>query len=371
MKNSFISDMTTGNPVKLLLSFMIPMLLGSLFQQLYNIIDSIIVGKYVSADALAAVGATGPINFLFFSLCSGMSTGIGIIISQYFGAKDDERVQRSMANSVYVVMALGVLMSIFGFLLSRPLLMFLNTPENIINDSVIFMKITSFGVIAVAAYNGISAIMRALGDAKTPLIFLAFAVLLNIGLDLLFVIVFGWGVMGVAIATITSQGVSVIGSLWFVIIKNPYFRIPKKYLKIDVGIIKKCIRLGLPVALQNSMIALSCVALQGVVNTFGSVVVAAFTVTGRVEQLVQQPYSSLAAALSTYTGQNIGANQIERVKDGFRKSFVIMGCFTLCMLPIAQFCGHSIMGLFVNEPEVIELGTTALKITSWFYLFLA
>lgn len=370
MNNSFVSDMTKGSPVKLLLSFTFPMLIGNLFQQFYNMVDSMVVGKYVSADALAAVGATGSVNFLFFSLCFGMAVGIGIIISQYFGAKDDEYVKRSIANSLYVVMAAAIFMGVLGYLLSEPVLRFLNTPDNIIADSIRYMKIMCLGLIAVGAYNGISAILRALGDSKTPLIFLIIAASLNVVLDLVFVIAFKWGVTGVAVATIISQGVSALGCFLFAFTRNPYFHIRKEYLKPNEIIIKKCIRLGFPMALQSSMIAVSLVVLQSVVNTYGSVVVAAFTVTSRIEQLVQQPYHSLGTAVSTYTGQNVGANQIERVKKGFKKSFIIMGCFTLCMLPLAQFCGHSIMSLFVDEVEVIELGTNALKITSWFYLFL-
>jgi putative MATE family efflux protein len=370
MENSFVKDMTIGSPVKLLLSFALPMLIGNLFQQFYNMVDSMVVGKYVSADALAAVGATGAVNFLFFSICFGMSTGIGIIISQYFGAKDDEYVSRSIANSIYVLMTAAVVMGILGFVLAEPLLKFLNTPENIIGDSILYMRITCLGLMAVAAYNGISSVLRALGDSKTPLIFLIIAALLNVVLDLVFVIVFHWGVAGVAIATIISQGVSALGSILFAFIRNPYFRMERSYLKPDRAIIKKCIRLGFPMALQSSMIAVSLVVLQSIVNSFGSVVVATFTVTSRIEQLVQQPYHSLATALSTYTGQNIGANQIERVKSGFRKCFLIMGVFTLCMLPLAQFCGHTIMSLFTNEVEVISIGVRALKITSWFYLYL-
>jgi len=368
--SSFVSDMTKGSPVKLLLSFTFPMLIGNLFQQIYNIVDSMIVGKFVGADALAAVGATGSVNFLFFSICFGLAAGIGIIISQYFGAKDDEYVKRSIANSIYVVMLSAILMGVLGFVLSGPVLRFLNTPDNIIADSILYMRITCLGLISVAAYNGISAILRALGDSRTPLVFLVIATMLNVVLDLFFVIVFKWGVAGVAVATIISQGVAALGCFWFAFRENPYFFISKEDLQLDKTIIKKCIKLGFPIAVQSSMIAISLVALQSVVNTFGSVVVAAFTVTSRIEQLVQQPYNSLATALSTYTGQNVGANQIERVKNGFMKSFIIMGCFTLCMLPLVQFFGHFIMNLFVDEVEVIELGTKALKITSWFYLSL-
>ncbi len=367
---SYVKDMTEGNPTGLLLSFMLPMVVGNVFQQLYNMVDSMIVGKYVGADALAAVGATGSLNFLIFSLCGGMSNGIGVIISQYFGAGNGENVKKAIANAVYIMLACASFMGIIGFVTARPLLAMLNTPENILNDSALYMRIMCIGVFAVALYNCIAAILRAVGDSKTPLYFLIVASILNIGLDLVFVRVLGMGVAGVGIATIISQLLSGMGSLVFAILKNPYFKIGREHMKAEKFIILQSVRMGVPLAFQSSLIALSCVALQSVVNTFGSVVVAAFTATSRIEQLVQQPYNSLGMAMSTYTGQNIGANKIDRVKKGFLKGMTIMAVFSLIMIPLAQFFGVYIMQLFVNETEVIELGSRALKITSWFYLFL-
>ncbi len=367
---SYVKDMTEGNPTGLLLSFMLPMVVGNVFQQLYNMVDSMIVGKYVGADALAAVGATGSLNFLIFSLCGGMSNGIGVIISQYFGAGNGENVKKAIANAVYIMLACASFMGIIGFVTARPLLAMLNTPENILNDSALYMRIMCIGVFAVALYNCIAAILRAVGDSKTPLYFLIVASILNIGLDLVFVRVLGMGVAGVGIATIISQLLSGMGSLVFAILKNPYFKIGREHMKAEKFIILQSIRMGIPLAFQSSLIAISCVALQSVVNTFGSVVVAAFTATSRIEQLVQQPYNSLGMAMSTYTGQNIGANKIDRVKKGFLKGMTIMAVFSLIMIPLAQFFGVYIMQLFVNETEVIELGSRALKITSWFYLFL-
>ncbi len=367
---SYVKDMTEGNPTGLLLSFMLPMVVGNVFQQLYNMVDSMIVGKYVGADALAAVGATGSLNFLIFSLCGGMSNGIGVIISQYFGAGNGENVKKAIANAVYIMLVCASFMGIIGFVTARPLLAMLNTPENILNDSALYMRIMCTGVFAVALYNCIAAILRAVGDSKTPLYFLIVASILNIGLDLVFVRVFCMGVAGVGIATIISQLLSGMGSLVFAILKNPYFKIGREHMKAEKFIILQSVRMGVPLAFQSSLIALSCVALQSVVNTFGSVVVAAFTATSRIEQLVQQPYNSLGMAMSTYTGQNIGANKIDRVKKGFLKGMTIMAVFSLIMIPLAQFFGVYIMQLFVNETEVIELGSRALKITSWFYLFL-
>ena len=367
---SYVKDMTEGNPTGLLLTFMLPMVVGNVFQQLYNMVDSMIVGKYVGADALAAVGATGSLNFLIFSLCGGMANGIGIIISQYFGAGNDSGVKKAIANAVYIMTSSALLMGVIGLLLSRNLLSFLNTPENILDDSTLYMRIMCVGILAVGLYNCIAAILRAVGDSKTPLYFLIVASVLNIFLDLLFVRTCNMGVAGAGIATIISQLLAGIGSLFFAMMKNPYFKIERQQMKPERTIIAQCVRMGIPLAFQTSLIAISCVVLQSVVNTFGSVVVAAFTATSRIEQLVQQPYNSLGMAVSTFTGQNIGAGKIDRVRKGFRKGMIIMAIFTFVMIPLAQFGGEFIMKLFVNEQDVIALGSRALKITSWFYLFL-
>ncbi len=347
---------------------MLPMVVGNVFQQMYNLVDSMIVGKYVGADALAAVGATSFVNFLFFSLCGGMANGIGIVISQSFGAGNDSGVKKAIANAAGIMLVAGGVMGILGVLLSEPVLVFLNTPENILEQSIRYMRIMSAGVLAVALYNCVSAILRAVGDSRTPLYFLVVASVLNIGLDLFFVRALNAGVAGAGIATIIAQFLAGVGSLVFAMIRNPYFRIEKQLRGADRQIIGQCVRMGVPLALQSSLIAISGVLLQSVVNTFGSGVVAAFTATGRIEQLVQQPGNSLCMAMSTYTGQNIGAGRPERVRLGFRKGCLITGIFSLIMLPLAWFGGELVMRMFVNEPEVIAFGARALRITSWFYL---
>ncbi|HKM22855.1 MAG TPA: MATE family efflux transporter [Lachnospiraceae bacterium] len=367
MAGKYVQDMTEGKELPLLVKFSIPMIIGNIFQQFYNMVDSIIVGHYVGADALAAVGATGSLNFLFFSLCGGMSVGIGILVSQHFGAKEDDYVKKVIANTVYIMLGIGIIMSILGVVFARPILALLRTPAEIIDDSTIYMQIVCAGVLAVAGYNAISSILRALGDSKTPLIFLVVASIINVGLDLLFVMEFGLGVSGVAYATIIAQSVAAIGSIVFALIKNPYFKIEKEHRKFDKEIIQRSVRLGVPVAAQSAMIAMSCIALQAVVNGFGAVVVAAFTATSRIEQLVQQPFNSVGAAMSTFAGQNIGAKKIERVRSGYRKSISMIAGFSLAMLVVAWTCGKYIMKLFVDDAEVISLGITALKITSTMY----
>ncbi len=367
MNKSGVLDMTEGKELPLIAKFAVPMLIGNLFQQLYNMVDSIVVGNYVGANALAAVGATGSIHFLFFSLCNGLATGIGILISQFFGAKDEVRVKKSIGNTLYLILSTGILMSALQIFLAEPVLRLMGTPEAIINDSVLYMQITGIGTLAVAFYNAVSGALRALGDSKTPLIFLIVASFLNVFLDLLFVIQFSMGVAGVAIATIVAQAVSAIGALLFAICKNPYFRLQKEHLKFDRIIIMKAFRLGLPVALQSSMIAFSCVVLQKAVNEFGENVVAAFTTTSRIEQLVQQPYASFGAAMATFAGQNMGARKVDRVVKGYHKTVWVTAAFSAVMLLLAYLFGDDMVHLFVKETEVIDIGSKALRITSLFY----
>ncbi len=368
--SSTAADMTKGSPVRLILTFSIPLIIGNIFQQFYNMVDSIVVGNFVGANALGAVGACSSLNWLFFSLSSGLGIGIGVIVSQFYGAKRFDQVSATIANSFYVLVSTALVVSVLCFAITPAVLRLLNTPDDIINDSIIYMRTTCIGIVAISLYNGISSILRALGDSKTPLYFLILSSICNVLLDLLFVIAFGWGVFGVAFATIISQALSAVVSLIYSIKKIPYFRLTKEQMKPNFSIIKTSYRLGVPIALQSSMIAISCVVLQSVVNRFGSTVVSAFTITNRIEQLINQPYNSLGTALTTYAGQNIGAGDTGRVKLGFKKSIYIVAIFSAIMIPIMFVFGKNIAGLFVKETDVIELGASALRITSVCYFFL-
>ena len=368
MNNRYVCDMTKGNEVKLLLQFTLPMLVGNIFQQFYNMADSVIVGKFVGSNALGAVGAVGNLNFLFFSLCLGLASGIGIMISQYYGAGEEDYVKKIIANSVYITIAMGLLMSLCGVVFAKPILEMMNTPQENFADALVYMQIVCGGTIVVAGYNMISSIIRALGDSTTPLIFLVVACAVNIILDLVFVLGADMGVAGAAWATVIAQVVAMAGSIWFGVRKNPYLRLERRHREVNQTIIEKSFRIGLPVAAQNALIAFSCVALQSVVNQYGSVVMAAFTATSRVEQLVQQPFSSLSTALSTFAGQNVGAGKYERVHTGCKKSIWIIVIFSVIMIGVMFLCGDFIVGLFINEPEVIEIGAKGLRITSLMYI---
>lgn len=371
MKDNII-DMTEGNPVKLLISFSIPMLIGNLFQQVYNLADSVIVGQLVGSAALASIGTTTSISFFFFALCNGIASGGGIITSQFFGQKDDNKVKNCITNTGYIMIIFPLVVGTASFFLAGPILHVLNTPENIFNDAKGYLKILCIGLLFVSLYNYASSMLRALGDSKTPLYCLIFTCVLNIILDVIFVKYFCMGVKGAGWATIISQFLSAALCLFLAFKKNPYFKFEKINLRINHEIIRQTIKIGVPLSFQFSMIAISCMALQAVVNGFGDTTVAAFTATSRIEQIIHLPYQTLSAALSTFCGQNYGAKKIDRAILGYKKAMLLMGIFTLVMFPIIQLGGESIIRFFVkkNEVDVIKMGATALKITSLFYLFL-
>lgn len=363
-------DMTEGSIVRQILLFSIPMLIGNVFQQLYNMVDSIIVGQFVGADALASVGATSSITFFFFALCNGIGSGGGIVTSQSFGGHDDKRVRSCIANTGYIMIMFPIVIGTLAFCLARPLLIFLSTPENILNDAVIYTRTMSVGLLFVSLYNYISSMLRALGDSKTPLYFLIFSCLLNVVLDLLCVRTFNMGVYGAGLATIIAQFASGVLCIIYAFWKNAYFRLKREDLEFKKDMVWQTLRLGIPLSLQFSLIAISCMALQKVVNAYGSVCVAAFTATSRIEQLVHQPYQTLSAALSTFCGQNYGAKKNDRVIKGYKKSMLIMVIFTLIILPVMQIFGDNITSWFVSDAEVIAMGGRSLRITSLFYIFL-
>ena len=363
-------DMTVGNPTRHILLFAIPMLIGNLFQQVYNIADSMIVGRLLGADALAAIGATGSITFFFFALCNGIGSGGGIVTSQYFGAKEDNKVRSSIANVGYIMMIFPLVVGFLAFFLAEPMLRVLNTPENIMKDAVTYTQIMCIGLLFVSVYNYVSSMLRALGDSKTPLYFLIFSCLLNVILDIIFVSPLKMGVKGAGIATVLSQFIAGLTCMTYAFKHNIYFKLVRDDLKINGSIIWSAVRLGVPLSLQFSLIAISSMALQRVVNSFGAVAVAAFTTGSRIEQLIHQPYQTLGASLATYCGQNFGANDHKRVIEGYRKSLLIMLIFTLIMVPSMQIFGGTITGWFVKDQAVIDMGAISLKITSIFYIFL-
>ncbi len=366
----YTKAMTEGSVFGNIIRFTLPLLFGNLFQQLYNIVDSVIVGQYLGKNALAAVGATGSMTFFFYSLCIGLSVGTGVLIAQHFGAGNDSTVKKLIANSAYVTGAIGAVLTVLSVLLAPALMTLLGTPESIFDDAVGYMRIACAGTVAVAAYNWINAVMRSLGNSRIPLIFLIVASVLNIGLDLLFVMVFQMGVHGAALATILAQALSAGSCIIFAFMKFPQFRISREEARFDKMTAKNCLLKGVPIALQNAFISLSMIYLQRTANGFGDTVIASYTATMRVEQLIQQPFSSLGTALSTFVGQNLGAGKLDRCISGYRRSMAAMAVFSAVMLGVFLLVSEYNVGFFVSDTDVINIGGTALKLSACFYLFL-
>ena len=364
-------NMTAGPPALLLIKFALPMLIGGIFQQVYNLADSVIVGRMIGSQALASIGATSSVTFLFFALCNGISSGGGIITSQSFGQGSDTGVKKCIANTAYVMMTLPTVVGITAFILSRPLLELLGTPPEIMGDALGYTRLMCLGIVFVSGYNFSASMLRALGDSRTPLYFLIFSCCINAGMDVLFVGPLRMGVLGAGLATIIAQLLSAIACLTFALRTNPYFRISREELKIDFKVIGRIVRLGVPLSLQFSLIAISCMALQRVVNSFGATAVAAFTATSRIEQMIHQPYQTMSMSLSTFCGQNYGAKKNRRVIEGYRKGLMMMALFTLVMVPVIRRFGDDIVGIFVRDSaEVIAMGGQALRISALFYIFL-
>ncbi|MCR5788355.1 MAG: MATE family efflux transporter [Lachnospiraceae bacterium] len=367
---SNITDMTHGAPARHILLFALPTLIGNIFQQIYNLADSMIVGRFIGSNAFAAVGATSSITFLFFALCNGIGSGGGIVASQYYGAHDDSNVKKCIVNTGLIMLIVPVMFGLTGFGLAPYLLSLLKTPTLIMADAVLYTRFMCIGLLFVSLYNYLSSMLKALGDAKTPLYFLITSTIINIVLDILLVCVFPLGITGAALATVISQFISVLLCGIHAYRTNPYFRIRRDDIHVTLRMTYQIVRLGVPMSVQFSLIAISAMALQRVVNSFGTTVVAAFTATNRIEQLIHQPYMTLAASIATFSGQNFGAKRNDRVYAGYRTGIIIMISFTVLLMFVMQLFGKAITGLFVSDREVITLGAKGLKITSMFYLAL-
>lgn len=359
---STVQDMTKGKEVPLLLKFTIPLLIGNLFQQCYSIVDSAIVGQVEGANALGAIGCTNWITYIFFACCNGIGIGAGILVAQFFGASERSRIKQAITNSFYIIMILGIVLSVLGFLVTRPVLNLLGTPDGQLEQAVDYMEIICGGTFAVALYNYVAHVVRALGDSKSPLIFLLIASILNIVLDILFVVELGYGVKGAAWATVLAQLIAAIFSMVYVVLKNPYFRMEGKDLRLNKELSLKCFRIGFPLAAQSVLISLSCVFMQSMVNRFDEEVVSAFTVTSKVELLLDQPFIALSAAMSTFTGQNMGAGREDRVNKAFRWSVFITTIYCILTAVAMFLLDEQIARIFVNEAYVVDVSATALRI---------
>lgn len=363
-------DMTKGSPLRLLIQFSIPILIGNLFQQAYTLADRIIVGRFVGDKAFSAIGATNALSMMFMSMCMGAAIGTGVIVSQYFGAKDEKGTASSIANGSYACILIAIVMTVLALLTTKPILLLLNTPQSILSDALTYMYIFMGGLISVAAYYTPFSILRALGDSKTPLIFLVLCSLLNIVLDLLFVVVFKSGVAGAAIATVLSEAIAAVLCIAYAFKKVPQFYQAITFRKINRKLIEKTMRVGIPSGLQYALIYVSSIILQRIVNGFGESVIGAFTATTQIELLVQQIFAALGAAIVTYTGQNMGAGKYDRISFGVIAAMKISAVVSVVLLVIFWLFGQPIMSIFVTNDEIISIAATGIKITSLFLLAL-
>lgn len=342
-------DMTQGEPARLLVLFAIPMLIGGIFQLMYNMTDTLVVGRFASVDALAAIGATGSTTSLIMMLGQGLTNAVSVVISQAEGAGRQDRMKSCVAHAVYLVLAGSLVLGLASFFGARPFLTLLGTPENIIDDAVSYVQITGGLSIALTAYNGVAAVLRAIGDSKTPLYFLILCSLLNVVLDLVFVIAFHGGVPGVAIATVISQAVSVVLCVFYMVRRYPRLRPDAASFRFDGKIIREYLSIGLPMCFQSGVLCVGMFVITAVINSFGSDIVAAYTIGGKVEQLATLSFSNLAFSFSVYAGQNYGARLYRRIGEGLKKGLLIIVGLTILSSAVMLLFARPLAQIFLEE----------------------
>lgn len=371
MSRTMTRDLTEGNPMKLVIFFAAPLLFGVLFQQLYSFMDTAIVGRYLGAFKLAAVGATGSINFLIIGLCLGFCSGFAIPIAQDFGAKNEPGLRRHVWHAVVLSAVFSVVFGLAATLLCKPLLRLMNTPEEILDASASYIRIIFAAIPCCVLYNMASGILRALGDSRTPVVFLILASLVNIALDLLLIIVCHMDVAGAAVATAISQLVSGIGCVIVMQRHFPILRLRPEDRRFSLGIAGKMLGVGLPMGLQFSITAIGSVMVQTSVNGLGVNAVAAVSAAGKLSAFFACVFDSLASTMATFAGQNIGARKLKRVDEGLRDAAILgTGYCVLAFLVVLLFV-RPLLGLFIDsqaEAEVMEMGARYLKINASFYI---
>ncbi|MBR3504718.1 MAG: MATE family efflux transporter [Clostridia bacterium] len=358
------TDMLHGSILKGIVTFSLPILLGNVFQQLYSMVDSIIVGKYVSANALAAVGSTATITMMLVGVMMGFPTGASVVAAQFAGAGETEKIRRTISTSLYFLLGLAVALSAAGLILAPTIMRWVNVPQELLPDALAYFRIYIGGMIFMSLYNFFSSFLRALGDSVTPLIFLVISSLLNIAGDLFFVLVLHMDVPGVAIATVLAQAISVALCFLYVSRSSEYFKFKKGELVFDRALFGDILRLGLPSSIQMSITSLGMVMVQGLINSFGAVNMAAYTSANKMEQLCGVPMSGVSMALSFFVGQNIGAGDQARAKKGLVWALSFCVGFAAVMSAVIYFTGHAIMHLFVNDSdvEVINIGADFMRL---------
>lgn len=365
-------DLTVGSPMKLILGFAFPMFLGLLFQQFYSLVDTMIVGKYLGVDPFAGVGSTGSLNFIVIGFCMGLCSGFSVPISQSFGAKDFPLLRKMVTNSVWLCTFFSVVITTLMLLFCRPVLTWMNTPENIFEYAYIYIFIIFAGIPCTILYNMTAAILRALGDSKSPIIFLAISSAINIGLDLLLIIVFRMGVDGAALATVVSQGVSGVISIIYIKKKFDILAMEKGDWKLERHLAGKLTGVGIPMGLQYSITGIGSVILQTAVNGLGSIYVASMTAGSKINVFLACPFDALGQTMAPYAGQNIGARKLDRVGKGLRAACIIGFIVSGLMVIVVKLFGGQLTMLFLDEkdPVIMQNSTQFLIIVSAFYCLL-
>lgn len=366
------NDMTKGSPLKIFVLFSIPLLIGNIFQQLYSMVDTIIVGRFVGVEALAAVGSTGSMFFLVNGMIMGLTSGFSILVSQKFGAKDEDGVKKAVASNIKLTAILTIIITAIALILKNPLLLMMNTPDNILNDANTYITIIFAGIFTQTAYNMAAGILRALGDSKTPLYFLIISSILNIVLDLVFIINFKMGVAGAAYATNIAQGVSALLCLAFSYKKFEVLRLKKEDFNVEKDYYKTHLKIDIPMGLQFSVTAVGTIIVQSAVNVFGSNVIASYTASSKILQLVMQPLMSYGVAIATYAGQNLGAKRYDRIVSGMKVMNYITLVTSLIAAAILVFFAKYFVMIFIENPtdEIIGYTQQVLNYSAVFMIFL-
>lgn len=363
-------NMATGSPGKNILYFALPVFAGNLFQQIYNVVDTVIVGKFVSTEALAAVGSTGTINFMILGFMTGLMAGITVLTSQRFGAEDMRGMRRSVASAGMIAIAATIILTAISLLGMHRLLVLMNTPDDIFDDAYRYIMIICAGILVQALYNLFACILRALGNSKVPLYFLLFSASMNIILDLVSIIVLKMGVSGAAYATVISQGVSAVLCFIYMVKKVPILHLTREDFHVEGRLIKNQLAVGLPMAFQYSITAIGTTMVQMALNTLGSTYVAAFTAASKCEQMAGQAYIALGSAMATFAAQNVGAGRYDRVRKGFARATMFGVIFSVVIGLVMYFFGYIVTGLFVtgDATQIEGMVDTYMKYTALFLI---
>ena len=361
-------DLTHGPVWKVIVRFALPLLIGNLLQQLYNVTDSIIVGQFLGKEALAAVSASFFISYFIIALVIGVGSGTSVVVSQFFGAKQYDKVQRAFSSFFIFMLVAGIALSIAGIIFAEPIFRLTNTPEEVIPDAVAYFRIYIGGTFLFVTFNSIISILRGVGESVRPMIFIFITTVLNIVLDLLFIVGFKWGIEGAARATVIAQGIGMCIALGYVNNTHPLLSIKKQDLLFDMKLFKEGLKIGLPTSVQQCAIALGLIALLGIVNSFGTDTLTAYGAAGKIDTIITQAVLTLSGALAAFCGQNIGAGHFDRVRKGLRFTMLVNLIFSLITFTAIYFFGEEMMRAFTSDQAVIAIGKEYLLIIGGFFI---